>query len=61
VFNAVTVVAFAWGLVPTPENRHIDLAPTIGFTLVTAVLVFGVRYIASRAPLARRGRAEDAE
>jgi membrane protease YdiL (CAAX protease family) len=61
VFNAVTVVFFALGQVPTPESRHIEVPETVGFTFVTAVLLFAVRYVASRAALARRGRAEDAE
>jgi membrane protease YdiL (CAAX protease family) len=62
VFNAITGVAFALGqVIDDPANRKIEILPTVVFSAITGLLIVAIRYIASRAPAARRGRAEDAE
>jgi membrane protease YdiL (CAAX protease family) len=61
VFNAITGVAFAMGQTFDPAARQVDVVPTVAFTAVTGLLLFGIRYIATRAASARRARAEDAE
>lgn len=61
VFNAITAVAFALGQTVDPANRKLELVPTLVFSGITVLLVVAVRFIANRAPAARRGRAEDAE
>lgn len=61
VFNATTVLAVSLGQVVDPANRKIEVLPTIVFSAMTALLIVAIRFIASRAPAARRGRAEDAE
>jgi len=61
VFNAVTVLAFFTGQVSVSEPRSIDRVPTIVGSILTIALLFAVQSVASRAKLARRGRAEDAQ
>lgn len=59
-FNAVTVLAFATGAAALGPSK-IELIPTVIGCMATAVLLFAVQYVASRAAVARRGRAEDRE
>lgn len=60
-FNAFSVVAIAVGGVDPTAATKIALLPTACGWVVTAALMFAVRYVALRASAARRGRAEDAE
>ena len=59
-FNAATVLAFATGVATLGPSR-VDLIPAALGTVAAACLLGGIRYVATRAPVARRGRAEDAE
>lgn len=60
-FNATTELAIVSGQTPLTGPPQIEVVPAAIGSFATAVLVFGVRYVASRAKQARRGRAEDAE
>lgn len=60
-FNATTELAVATGQAAVTGPPEVEVLPTVVGWLVTLALVLTVRYVASRAPLARRGRAEDAE
>jgi membrane protease YdiL (CAAX protease family) len=60
-FNAFSVLAVAIGLADPAAPPKIGLLPTACGSVVTAALIFAVRYVAVRAGAARRGRAEDAE
>jgi membrane protease YdiL (CAAX protease family) len=59
-FNAVTVLGVFTGPPPVAEVTPIEVAPALGGTGVTLLLVAAVHYVGRRAPEARRGRAEDA-
>jgi membrane protease YdiL (CAAX protease family) len=61
VFNATTVLSVSLGQVVDPANRSLEVLPTVVFSAITVLLIVAIRYIAGRAPSARRGRAEDAE
>jgi len=61
VFNATTVLAVSLGQVVDPANRKLEVLPTVVFSAITVLLIAAIRFIAGRAPAARRGRAEDAE
>jgi membrane protease YdiL (CAAX protease family) len=60
-FNAFSVLSIAIGGVDLTAPTKIGLLPTVCGWVVTAALMFAVRYVAVRASAARRGRAEDAE
>jgi membrane protease YdiL (CAAX protease family) len=60
-FNAFSVLSVAIGGVDPTAATKIGLLPTACGWAVTAALMFAVRYVALRASVARRGRAEDAE
>ncbi|HVU04725.1 MAG TPA: CPBP family intramembrane glutamic endopeptidase [Polyangiaceae bacterium] len=60
-FNALTVISFATGQTPLDGSTKLDVVATLAGTAATLVLLLAVRWIAAHAPLARRGRAEDAE
>ena len=60
-FNAFSVLSIAIGGVDPTAPTKISLLPTACGWVVTAALMFAVRYVALRAGAARRGRAEDAE
>lgn len=60
-FNAATVVLSVLGVADVAAPTKIPLVPTVCGWAVTALLMIAVRYVASRAQAARRGRAEDAE
>jgi len=60
-FNSFSVLSIAVGGAELSEPTKIPLVPTLCGWVVTAALLFAVRYFALRAALARRGRAEDAE
>jgi membrane protease YdiL (CAAX protease family) len=61
VFNAATVLAFFTGQAAITEPRAIERVPTFAGAAVTLALLIAVQYVASRAKVARRGRAEDAQ
>lgn len=60
-FNAFSVLSVATGGAAVTAPTKIPLLPTLCGWGLTAALMFAVRYVASRAKDARRGRAEDAE
>jgi hypothetical protein len=60
-FNAYSVFAVAIGAADVTAPTKIPLVPTLCGWALTAAGMFAVRYVASRAAEARRGRAEDAE
>jgi membrane protease YdiL (CAAX protease family) len=59
-FNAVTVLAFVAGPPPIGTPRIEPMPLALG-SVATAGLLLMVRYVAVRAPVARRGRAEDVD
>jgi uncharacterized protein len=60
-FNAVTVLAFFTGEVSSAPAPRIEAIPVVAGWITTSALMLAVQYFGSRAPQARRGRAEDAE
>jgi membrane protease YdiL (CAAX protease family) len=60
-FNAFSVLSIAVAGVDPTAVTKISVLPTACGSVVTAALIFAVRYVALRAGAARRGRAEDAE
>lgn len=60
-FNAVTELAIVTGHAPVTGPAKIEVLPTAVGCAATAGLVLGVKYVAARAAVARRGRAEDAQ
>lgn len=60
-FNAMSVFAVTVGASDIGAPTKIPLLPTLCGWALTALGMFAVRYVAFRAPEARRGRAEDAE
>jgi len=59
-FNAFSVLSLVRSGVEI-QTTKIPLFPTLCGWALTAIFLFGIRYVAFRAQAARRGRAEDAE